>query len=100
MQTLNTESIHDGASKLVLRKAKGARFNCREMPLTVLLVDESSKGLSVLSGQEGFHPASEDISHHKGPLKSHPFVAGVTLQGGCCMRANRFGHIPYSFLKA
>ena len=53
--------------------------------LTVLLVDKCTEGLGILCGQESAHAASEDVSHHQGPLKSHPLVGAVPLQRGGCI---------------
>ena len=73
----------------------GVSLNSKErlQLLTVLLVDESSEGLRILSGQEGFDPSCEDISHHQGPLKGHPLIGAITLQGRRCRPAHRLHHI-------
>ena len=63
---------------------EGVRLNCKKRLLTVLLVDEGPEGLGILSRQEGFDPPGEDISHHQGPLKRHPLVGAIPLQGRCC----------------
>ena len=71
----------------------GVRLNSKDRLLTVLLVDEGSEGLSILSGQEGFDPPCEDVSHHQSPLKGYPLIGAIPLQGRCCRPAHRFHHI-------